>query len=106
MLPGKLWAWLAGALPLGHAQVHIMDNMIIPSQPSMTCCQTFVQATQDALNPSTTTLTAHGISTLYLVFVDDTSNANVHHQIASTVTASVLLAYLLFGFPGSNTWAH
>jgi len=83
-----------------------MDNTIIPSQPSVVCHQTFVQATQDALNPGTTTLTAHGISALYPVFVDDTGNAHMHHQIASMVTASIISAYLLFGFPGGNTWAH
>jgi len=37
MLPGELSAWLAGALPLANAQVQIMDNMVIPSQPSLAC---------------------------------------------------------------------
>jgi len=45
MLPGELWAWLAGALPLANAQVQIMDNTIVPCQPPLTCQQTFVQAT-------------------------------------------------------------
>jgi len=106
ILPGELRAWLAGALPLTQAQVHIMDNTIIPSQPSTACCQTFIQAIRDAFNPGAAHLTAHGVSALYPVFVDDTGNAHVHHQIASMVTASIMSAYLLFSFPGSDTWAH
>jgi len=46
---------------------------------------------------------AHGIAALYPVFVDNTGNANVHHQVALTVMALVLSAYLLFGFPGGDT---
>jgi len=106
MLPGELRAWLAGALPLAHAQVHIMDNTTIPSQPSLACRRKFAQATRDALNQGAAHLTAHGVSALYPVFVDDTGNAHVHHLIESTVTASVISAYLLFGFPGGDTWAH
>jgi len=37
MLLGELCAWLVGALPLANAQVQIMDNMVIPSQPSLAC---------------------------------------------------------------------
>jgi len=106
MLPGELRAWLAGALPFGDAQVCIMDNTSLPPQPPLVDRRQFTQATRDAFNPGATTLTAHGVSALYPVFVDDTGNANVHHHMSSTVTASVLSAYLLFGFPGGDTWAH
>jgi len=51
-------------------------------------------------------LSQHGVSALYPVFIDHTGNANVHHQMVSMVTDSILSAYLLFGFPGSNVWAH
>ncbi len=106
MLPGELRAWLAGALPFSDAQVHIMNNTTRPRPPSPDMSTTFVQATMDTLNPGATSLTAHGVSALYPVFVDDTGNANVHHKMIPTVTASVLSAYLLFGFPGGDTWGH
>jgi len=61
-------------------------------------------APADAFNPSAENLTSKGMLALYPVFVDDTANVNTHSCIIQTITASVLLAYIIFGFPSSDLW--
>jgi len=80
-----------------------MDNTSLPCLPLPSRIVAFAQAMADALNPGAACLTAHNVSALYPVFVNNTENENVHHGIIPTVMVSVLSAYLLFGFPGDNT---
>jgi len=72
--------------------------------PSVTTA--FTRATQDSYNPGALSLLAHGTSALYLVFVNDTSNANVRSCFLPMVTASVQAAYIVFGFLGGDPWAN
>jgi len=83
-----------------------MLQTLFPQSPMSTDIANFAQAAPDSFNPGAAALTSHGASALYPVFVDDTGNVNTRKKISDTVTASVLAAYLLFGFPGGDTWGH
>ncbi len=106
MLTGELCAWLAGALSFGNAQACLLDSMVLLPAPSAQAVQTFAPASPDAFNPGAIIMTLHGASALYPVFVNDTGNVNTQEHIIPAITASVLSAYLVFGFPGSNAWAN
>ena len=47
-----------------------------------------------------------GFLSLHSSFVDDTGNAGYRDDMASVVTQSVLSAYVIFGFPGSDRWGN
>jgi len=66
----------------------------------------FQPTTPDGFNWGAGDMLAHGALALYPVFVDDTSTAHVHSKILPTITALVLSAYVVFGFPGGNPWAN
>jgi len=106
MLSGELRAWLAGALSFGNAQARLLDSMVLPPAPSVQAVQAFASASPDAFNPGAIVMTSHGASALYPVFVDDTGNVNTRDDIIPAITASVLSAYLVFGFPGGDAWAN
>jgi len=106
MVVGELWAWAAGAIDFQRARVRLMLQTLFPQPPTSADIANFSQAAPDSFNPGAAALTSHGASALYPVFVDDTGNVNTRKKISDTVTASVLAAYLLFGFPGGDTWGH
>jgi len=80
--------------------------MVLPSAPSAKEVQTFASASSNAFNPGAIIMALHGASALYPVFVDNTGNVNTQEKIIPAITASILSAYLVFGFPGSNAWAN
>jgi len=106
MLTGELCAWLAGALSFGNAQACLLDSMVLLPAPSAQAVQTFAPASPDAFNPGAIIMTLHGASALYPVFVDNTGNVNTRENIIPAITASILSAYLVFSFLGSNAWAN
>jgi len=106
MLLGKLCAWLAGAFDFQGAGTHLMDTMLLPPEPTPAESCLISSAFQDSFNPGAMNMLAHGASALYPVFMDDTGNMNIRLQITATITASVLMAYIIFGFPGNNLWAN
>jgi len=103
---GELWAWAAGAIDFQRACIRLMLQTLFPQPPMSTDIVNFSQAAPNSFNPGAVALTSHGASALYPVFVDDTGNVNMRSKISDTVTALVLAAYLLFSFPGGDTWGH
>jgi len=103
MVVGELWAWAAGAIDFKQAQVRFMLNTLFPPEPMPVEVASFSTATPDAFNPGAAILMRHGAAALYPVFVDEMGNTNTRSKIYNTITASVLAAYLLFGFPGGDT---
>jgi len=106
MLLGELRAWLAGALEFGDAHSHLVDQSSLPENPTPAEQATFSRANSDSYIPGASSLLMHSALALYPIFVDDTSNANICSRILPMVTASVLGAYIIFGFPGNDPWAN
>jgi len=105
MLLGKLQAWFVGAFNFPKAYMYIKDNTPYPSNPQRQRSSILLWL---ATIVSTMVLWPcwpmghYPLSSL----VDDTGNANIWSWITQMVTASVLSAYLMFGFPGDDLWAN
>jgi len=106
MLLSELHAWLAGAFNFQGVSTHLMDTTLLPPEltPAESCLISPVF--QDSFNLGAMNMLAHGSSTLYPVFMDDTGNANIRSRITATITALVLVTYIVFGFLGNNPWAN
>jgi len=106
ILAGELCAWAAGAINFWAAQACLMLDTVFPPEPTPTEVEGFQPALPNSFNLGAAVLTQHGMSALYLIFIDDTGNANTQSAIYNTVTTSILAAYLLFGFPGGDVWGN
>jgi len=95
-----------GAINFQSAHTWLMLQTNFPPDPTPDEVASFFHTIPDAFNPRAATLTRDGTSVLYPIFVNNTSNANMWSKIYDTIIASFLMAYLLFGFPGCNTWGH
>ena len=103
---GELRAHVANAFNFGPASTALTDRLRLEASPDAATRATFSTAPRDALNPGAEALRSHGrFGALHSSFVDDSGNADIASRIVKTIVQSVLAAYVLFGFPGSDHWA-
>jgi len=106
MLAGELHAWLAGTSNFGTAHAQLVGSSIISPVPIQGTQNLFVPASADAFNFGAKNLTSTGMNALYPVFVDDMANVNTRSRVLGTVTALVLSAYVIVGFPSGDLWGN
>ena len=104
---GELRAHIANSFNFGPAATDLTNRLRLEPPPDPAVAATFASAPRDALNPGAAALRNHGeYGSLHSSFVDDSGNADIASRIIKTVLQSVLAAYVLFGFPGSDRWAN
>jgi len=104
MLVSELWAWATSAVNFHKACTCLMLDTVFPPEPMAKDIAGLYQALPDVFSPGAIVLMQHGTFALYPVFVNNTGNANTQSKICNTVTALVLVAYLLIGFLAGDVW--
>jgi hypothetical protein len=110
MAPAELRAWLASVFNFVGATTEL--TKCITLAPPMRRVDRHAMAVARAcpLHPGVERMRAQhpggGFLHLHSSFVDDTGNAGYHDTMHQVVTQSVLSAYVIFGFPGSDRWGN
>ena len=109
MAPAELRSWLASVFEFVGATTELTQRITLAPQmtPAQRASVPLVQAC--SIHPGVNQLrSAHpgGFLHLHSSFVDDTGNAGDHTTMPQVVTQSVLSAYVIFGFPGSDRWGN
>ena len=102
---GELRAWLANSFHFGHARTALTDRLQLPAPLSADAQRAIVPAFRDAINPGAAALRGPSRGSLHSSFVDDSLNADVVKRAGQAILQSVMSAYVIFGFPGSDRWA-
>jgi hypothetical protein len=96
---GELRAHLAATFDFGLARTHIASKVVLRPSASQSEITLFGQATADSLNQGRTAICGPNRLDVHTSFVDDTANAGTATQIQRSINASILAAFVTFGFP-------
>ena len=104
MLLGEMRAHLAQhmLLPTPLPQLPLVQHLILPPPPTPHEVAAFGQAVRDSLNQGILFATSDFPERRMPPYVDDTGNAHVRRHFITAVTASLLAAYIMFGFPDED----
>jgi hypothetical protein len=109
MAPAEIRAWLASVFEFKGATTSLTERISFASAMSRQQQASVPAIAACPIHPGVAQLRRQhpgGFLSLHSSFVDDTGNAGYRDDMASVVTQSVLSAYVIFGFPGSDRWGN